>query len=313
MEGTFLHLGDFARALQHFEKSLLLYDPELHRDDASRYSVNAVIGARGHAAWTLWFLGKPDQALNQIEEALTLARELSEPHGLAHTLCFGACLHQLRGEYRMAHERAEAAMAISNDHGLMLYQASATIVRGWALIEQGRQGEAIELMRQGLAAHDAIGVGVTRTHFLALLVEGLYEAGQSEEGLRVLEEALALAQQNGEQYYQAELYRLKGKLLLMRSTGRALGQAATGGQAVEAELPADTEAEDCFNQAIEIAKRQNAKSLELRAVMSLARLCQEQGRSEEVRGRLAQLYSTFTEGFDTKDLREAKAMLHEVA
>jgi len=98
----------------------------------------------------------------------------------------------------------------------------------------------------------------------------------------------------------------------MRSTGRALGQAATGGKAVEAELPADTEAEDCFNQAIRIAQLQNAKSLELRAVMTLARLCEDQGRSEEIRGRLAQIYDTFTEGFDTKDLREAKAMLDEV-
>src|SRR5262249_62062075 len=112
-----------------------------HRDEAFRYSMNAVIGARGHAAWTLWFLGKPDQALNQIEEALTLARELSEPHGLAHTLCFGACLHQLRGEYRMAHERAEAALDISNDHGVMLYQASAKVVRGWAVVGQVRTGE----------------------------------------------------------------------------------------------------------------------------------------------------------------------------
>ena len=138
----------------------------------------------------------------------------------------------------MAQERAEAAMAISNDHGLLLYQASATVVRGWALIEQGRRGEAIELMRQGLAGHQAIGVAVSHTYFLALLVEGLNKAGQSEEGLRVLEEALALAQHNGEQYYHAELYRLKGKLLLMRSTGRALSDRLHRAEkAVETELP----------------------------------------------------------------------------
>jgi predicted ATPase len=314
MEVTLIHLGDFARAIQHFEKALLLYDPELHRYDAFRYSQNSVVGARCHAAWALWFLGKPDQALNQIGEALTLARELSEPHGLAHTLCFAAVLHQLRGESRMAQERAEAAIAISGDHGLMLYQASATVVRGWALIEQGRQDEAIELIRQGLAAHRAIGVEVSRSHFLALLAEGLSKAGRNEEELRVLEEALALTQRNGEQYYQAELCRLKGKLLLMRSTGRALAQAATGGKsALEAELPGDNEAEECFNQAIKIAQRQNAKSLELRATMSLAHLCHTQGRAEEARDCLAQIYGTFTEGFDTKDLREAKALLDEVA
>jgi predicted ATPase len=278
MEVTLFHLGDFARAIQHFERALLLYDPELHRDDAFRYSQNSGVGARCHAAWALWFLGKPDQALNQIEEALTLARELSEPHGLAHSLSFAAVVHQLRGEYRMAQERAEAAIAVSRDHGLTLYQASATIVRGWALIEQGRPDEAIELIRQGVAAHQAIGVEVSHSRYLALLAEGLNKAGRTEEGLHELEEALALAQRNGEQYYQAEIYRLKGELLLMPSTGRALHLTAMGGKAVvEGELPRDIEAEDCFNQAIKIAQRQNAKSLELRAVMSLARLCQNHG------------------------------------
>src|SRR5262249_5623029 len=216
------------------------------------------------------------------------------------TLSFAAVVHQLRGEYRMAQERAEAAIAVSRDHGLMLYQASATIVRGWALIEQGRQDEAIRLIRQGVAAHQAIGVEVSPSRYLALLAEGLNKAGRNEEGLRVLEEALALAQRNGEQYYQAELYRLKGELLLNPSTVRALRRAAMGGKALVEGEPADNEAEDCFNQAIKIAQRQNAKSLELRAVMSLARLCQNQGRSEEARGRIAQIYETFTEGFDTK-------------
>ena len=157
MEVTCMHLGEFAPAMEHFEKALSLYDPERHRDDAFFYSQNPGVAMRCFAAWALWFLGQPDQALDRMQEALTLARELSEPHGLAHALFFAAILHQLRREERMAQEHAEAAIAISSEHGLVMYQAQATITRGWALIEQGRQEEAIEQMRQGLAAYQATG------------------------------------------------------------------------------------------------------------------------------------------------------------
>ena len=155
----------------------------------------------------------------------------------------------------------------------MLYQATATVTRGWSLIEQGWQEEAIKQIRQGLAAHQATGTELLRPHFLALLDEALGKNGQAEEGLRVLEEALSVAHSNGERYYQAELYRLKGELSLKQSKGRAHSQAATGGKAVvEAEPPVVTKAEDCFNHSIKIAQQQKAKSLELRAVMSVARL-----------------------------------------
>src|SRR5262249_48735241 len=155
LEITFMHLGEFALATQHFEKALSLYDPERHRDDAFRYAQNPGVAMRCFAAWALWFLGHPDQALDRIQEALTLAEELSEPYGLAHALFLAAILHQLRQEPQRAHELAEAALAVSNEHGLVLYQAMATITVGWALIEQGLLAEAIEQMRQGLAAHRA--------------------------------------------------------------------------------------------------------------------------------------------------------------
>ena len=314
METTFFHLGEFAQAREHFEKAFSLYDPERHRDDAFFYSQNPGVIMRCHAGWTLWFLGQPDEALNKIKEALTLARELTEPHGLAHALFFAAILYQLRREEPMAQEHAKAVISFSTEHGLVMYQAMATIVHAWALLKQGRTEQAIEQMRQGLAALQATGTERVRPHFLALLVEAMDADHQVEEGLRLLEEAQALIDGNSERYYQAELYRLQGELLLKQSKGRGIPQMLAGGKAVvEAESPAVTNAERCFNESIKIAQRQKAKSLELRSVISMARLYQNQGRLKEARGLLTQIYDNFTEGFDTMDLREAKALLNELS
>jgi DNA-binding winged helix-turn-helix (wHTH) protein/predicted ATPase len=279
MEITFMHLGEFGVALEHFEKALLLYDPERHRDDAFRYAQNPGIAMRCFAAWSLWFLGKPDQAMIRIEEALTLARELSEPYGLALAFFFSAILHQLRREVKLAQERAEAALAVATEHGLALYHAMTKIVLGWALNEQGHR-EGIGQMRQGIEGHRATQTQVLLPHFLALLAEGLGKSGEVEKGLRVSKEALAVVHRNGEAYYQAELCRIRGEL-------------SPAGQA-----------EQWFKQAIKIAQQQKARSWELRAAMSLAHT-----RSEEARALLRQIYDTFNEGFDTRDLKEAREIL----
>jgi len=313
MEITFLHLGEFDLALEHFEKALSLYDPEQHRDDAFRYAQNPGVAMRCFAAWALWFLGKPDQALARIDEALTLARELSEPYGLAHALFFAAILHQLRREERMAHLSASAALAVSSEHGLVLYKAMSRFTVGRALIEQGRREEAIAQMRQGLAAYQATGTEVLLPHFMAVLAEALGKTGQTEEALRLAEEALSVIDRNGEGYYKAELYRIKGELLLMQVRDRGFSRAATGGESVSHTEPqAVTRAAACFDQSIKLAQVQKAKSLELRAVMSLARLYQNQGKPEEALALLAPIYDSFTEGFETTDLREAKALLDEL-
>jgi predicted ATPase len=303
MEVTFTHLGDYAQAVEHFEKALLLYDPELHRDDAFLYALNPGVAMRCFGAWALWFLGLPDQALNRIQEALGLARELSEPHGLAHALFFAAILHQLRREARLAQEHAEAVIAVAREHGMVMYQALATMTRGWALIEQGWEEEAIEQMRQGLAAHQATGANLMCPHFLALLAEALAKTRQAGEGLQVLEEALEIAFRTGERSYQAELYRLKGERLMTQSKGQSAALAARS----------LADAEDCFNQSIRIARRQKAKSLELRAVKSAARLYQHERKRKKARDILVPVYESFTEGFDTLDLREAKTLLAELA
>jgi predicted ATPase len=311
---TLLHQGEFSLALEHLEKALSVYDHKLHRDDALLYGQNPGVAIQCHAAWTLWFLGQPDEALERIQEALVLARELSEPHGLAHTLYFAAILHHLRREEQLAQEHSEAAIAVSSEHGLALYEAMATIMRGWSLTEQGWEEEGFEQMRQGLAAHQATGAKVARSHFLALLGEASGRNGQAEEGVRLLDEALELANRNGERCYQAEVYRIKGELLLMQAASRDLSRAATiGGTAVEPEPPEVAQAEGCFNLSIKIAQQQKAKSWELRAMMSLAQLYQKRGKRNEARNLLAHIYDRFAEVFDTVDSREAKAMLNDLS
>jgi predicted ATPase len=166
-------------------------------------------------------------------------------------------------------------------------------------------------MGEGLTAHRLTGAEVILPHFLALLVEAFAKAGQVEEGLRVLDEALAVIHRNGERYYLAELYRIKGELLLLKATDRRLSRAAVGAPAVLD--PWDAQAEECFHQSIKIARQQKAKSWELRTAMSLARLYQDQNKRAEARGLLERIYRDFTEGFATADLREASALLDQLS
>ncbi|HMG34099.1 MAG TPA: AAA family ATPase [Blastocatellia bacterium] len=313
MEITYMHLGEFALAVDHFEKALSLYDHERHLDDALRYAQNPGVAMRCFAAWSLWFLGRQDEALKRIEEALSMARALSEPHVLAHALFFAGILHQLRREESQAQQYAEAALAVSIEHGLVLYQAMATITRGWAMMSQGQHDEVIEEMRQGIAAHKATGAEVLLPHFLALLVESLGEQCQCEERLRLLEEALAVVRRTGECCYEAELHRIKGEVMLRQVTGRRLSRAAAGGASVfEVESPAFAHAEACFQKSIEIARVQHAKSLELRAAMSLARLYRNPYKQREARGLLIEIHDSFTEGFDSVDMREARELIESL-
>jgi len=242
-------------------------------------------------AGALWFLGYPDQALQRSYEALTLARELSHPFRVATALGSAAWIHMLRREGQSTYEQAEAALVLAREHGFAFRVAQSTILRGWALVEQGQREAGIAQIRQGLAAFRATGAG----GHLYLLVEAYRRLGQREEGLRVVAEALAMSGGMGESQETAELYRLKGELLLTHSAAH------------------QAEAETCFHQALDIARRQQAKSLELRVAMSLARLWQHQSKRAEAYALLAPIYGWFTEGFDTADLQEAKALLDALA
>src|SRR5262249_31145417 len=209
-------------------------------------------------------------------------------------LHFAGVLHHIRREGHAAQTWAEAVMTLASEQGLPFWLAAGTILRGAALAAQGHGEEGMGQVRQGLAAHRGTGAEIGRPHILAQLIEAYGQSGQADEGLRVVAEALTTVDTTGERYWEAELYRLKGELLLARSP--------------EQHVEADT----CFRQALTIARHQQAKLLELRAAMSLARLWQHQGKRAEAYELLAPLYGWFTEGFATADLQEAKALLGEL-
>ena len=230
-------------------------------------------------------------------EALHLAQDLGHPFSLVIVLFWVAWLHREHGEGRVALEHADMGIALASEHGFPFYVAWGTVHRGAALIAQKQWMEGVVQIRQGLEAREE---EATRTVSLAWLAEGYGGAGQVEEGLATVAEALRLVEKNDECIYEAELYRIKGELLL---TQEGLRPKAEG-------LRRKTEeAEVCFLKAIEVAQKQQAKSLELRAVMSLARLWQQQGKKAEAHHMLSEVYNWFTEGFDTKDLQEAKALI----
>jgi len=198
-------------------------------------------------------------------------------------------------------------IALASEQGFPHWSAGGTFLRGWALAEQGQGEEGIAQMRQGIAAWQALGVEQLGQPFV-LLAEVCGKAGQTEEGLHLLASALAEVQKSGERWWEAELYRIKGELTLQQSKVQSPKSPAPSTQ-----HPApNTQAEACLLKAIELARRQSAKSLELRAVMSLSRLWQQQGKTEEARQQLAEIYGWFTEGFDTSDLQEAKVLLQEL-
>jgi predicted ATPase len=301
MQGEVLYnLGEFVQAREHLDQGAAFYDSQQHRSHALLYGNDTGVACHSFAAFTLWILGYPDQALKRSYEALTLARELTQPFSLAMALLFTAWLHQYRREVQAAQERVEAAITLSTEHGFPLWLAQGTALQGWALAEQKQVEEGIAKLRQGLTAYRAIGGEVWRPYFLVLLTEVYGKKGKAEEGLTALGEALAVVEKTGGCLYEPQLYRLKGKLTLAQSSVQSLASSV------------QKEAEECFWKAIEIARRQSAKSLELRAVMSLSRLWQQQGKQKEAHQMLAEIYGWFTEGFDTKDLQEAKALLEEL-
>ena len=252
LEITNTHIGNFELALNHYEAALALYDPAQHRDDSFLYALNPGVAMPCFAAWACWFLGRADEALERMDEGLALARELSEPQGLAHAELFACLLHQFRGDHRAAQQFAESAIEVSHAHGLVLYGAMADVMKGWTLSEQGYEEDGIELMREGLAALDATATSLVRPQFLGLLAEALAKVDRVDEAFAVLDEATTMVSDTGERYYEAELYRLKGELLLMKDK-RA-------------------DAEGCFKRSLQIAEKQKAKSWQLRTETSLARL-----------------------------------------
>jgi predicted ATPase/class 3 adenylate cyclase len=296
--------GEPAAARPHQEQGLRLHDPQRHRAHAALYSGHDP-GVCCHmlAVPCLWLLGYPDQAVASIQAALTLAQQLAHPLSLALALYWAAVLHHLRREAPLTQARAEAAMTIATDQEFPEHFARATPLRGWALATSGHGEEGIAQIQEGLDAYRRRGATLDRPYFLALLAEALAQGGQIRAALEALAEALARLPKSGVHWWEAELHRQRGELLLRRAARSHPPQSSEN----------EHDAEICFQHALDVARHQQATSLELRAAMSLARLWQQQGKRAEAYELLAPVYGWFTEGFDTADLQEAKALLDELS
>ena len=242
-----------------------------------------------------WVLGYPDQALQRSHAAHAMARELSHTFSLGYALAWTVFVPQFRRDGRTVQGWAEALVTLATEQGFTQLLLFGTMLRGWALAAQGQGEEGIAQMRQGLTAWQTMGVKTGVPYCLTLLAEACGANGQAAEGLRLLAEALAVVHDTEERFHEAECYRVQGELLLMQVT------------------PDERQAETSLQHALDVARRQQARSWELRAALSLSRLWQQQGKRAEARELLAPIYGWFTEGFDTPDLQEAGALLEKLA
>jgi adenylate cyclase len=287
-------LGKYAAGLGHLEQVLAFYSPKQHH-----HSLVMLRGsdpgpsALAYAACCLWCLGYPDQAAARSQQAIALARELGHPFTLADVLAYGGCLFsEMRRDAPLLQACAEELRQLATEK-VQGWMASGTWYWGEALARQGFLEDGIAAMREGLERQQDAAELCNRTGCLCSQAEAQGQVGRPEDGLNTLAKALLLVEQTDERYYEPELHRLHAELLL-----------AQGDEA---------EAEVSLHSAMELARRQQAKSWELRAALSLARLWGEQGRVDEARRMLAEVYDWFTEGFDTPDLQEARALLEALA
>ena len=315
--------GEFEAALDHSERGIPLYDPTAHsptRSPALPGNIDPGVSSRMHAAWTLWVLGYPERAAARMREALALAQSIAHPFSLAHTHRFGAAFHLSRRERAAVQDQADTAVALSTEHGFGAVLKAARYHQGWVLEEQGRGEEGLAPMREWVAICRDTRTAILIPTYLAWLAEVYGELGRPAEGLALVRDALAAETDSGYRFWTAELHRVKGTLTLQAgpagvagTSGPRPGKSARPTPQVTAHgTPAEEQAEACFLEALELARRQRAKLFELRAATSLGRLWARQGRGGEARALLSDVYGWFVEGFDTPDLTEAKALLEEL-
>jgi predicted ATPase/class 3 adenylate cyclase len=292
-------MGNPSASLERYERAIALHDPAKDRALTLRYGEHLGVFVRIWMAWTLWILGHPDRAVRVCREAVQLGREAGHPFSLAYALLWAAVVHVMRRERQPARELAEAAMAIAEEEGFAFVLEGGRLVRVWSRLDP-RQGNresdrAIAEFRQALAKMGTTGSQVSSPMILGDLATACLEMGRHRDAQATAEAALALSRKTHQPYWDAELLRIRAEALL--------GQQGA----------ARNEAECLMRQALDLARSQKAKSHELRVAVSLGRLWQEQGRAERARELLAPIYDSFSEGFDTPDLKDARALLEQLS
>jgi DNA-binding winged helix-turn-helix (wHTH) protein/predicted ATPase len=289
--GTLYYLGEFAASADFLGQAEDYYERQQHSTYIARYGVDVGVFCRSLLAFPLWCSGYPDRALQKGHEALTLAQEFGHPFSVAVARARMAQVHQFRREVGAAYAWAETLITFATDEGFAHYVAMGRSLQAWAVAAQAGGTPNIGQLHQSMMSRQAIGIKMAQAQQFALLAELYAHAQRVGDALDALTDAWALAQQTGEAYYTAELHRLQGEILLHQSAANA------------------AQAETCFQRALTIARRQQAKSLELRAAMSLSRLWQQHGKQAEAWQLLSDVYGWFTEGFETADLQEARSLL----
>ena len=297
---TAYNRGQFSLAQAQIEVALPLYDPQRHNPQASSGREDPGILCLTTLISILWMRGYPDQAQQTLHKAHALAEQSADP--LSHAMVLGqaAVLHQRRREGRATLAAADAFLTLAQEQGFSFRAATAMIYRGWALADCGDVQAGIEQIRTGLDAIETHGSVLARPYYLGLLGEAYGKASQIEEALQVVKEALTIAQVNDDRFYEAELWRLMGALLRKETASEKRARKN------------EEEAERCFWQALKIAQQQKTKALELRVMISLGSTWAAQGKEKEAYRLLEKGYRWFTEGFDTVDLQEAKALLERL-
>jgi predicted ATPase/predicted Ser/Thr protein kinase len=294
--GSFFVLGEPEESLKHAEQVIDIHDSSKHSSLLLSQLGQDVKGASlCWASYALWFLGYSDRSRETAQRGIAFCRELDHPFTLCFSLNFTARLHLFIREIQVVQELMKELRVLSEEYGFRQWLGSVSIYEGRTLVEQGESNEGVARIRRGMAVFRATGSAMFVPFYFNELAESLGKAGQAEEGLAVLDEARTLVERTGERFYEAELHRLNGELLLKQGAN-------------------EVDVERHYQKAIEVARHQNARSLELRATVSLCRMRQARGtqdKREEARQMLEAIYGWFTEGFDTADLQEAKALLEE--
>jgi adenylate cyclase len=297
---TYFFLGEFEQARQHLERVLALYDDERHSSHTFVFGDNPATSARSVLASVMWLLGYPDQSLRVSEQNLSILRSsVQHVPSLVFSLDVAAFLRQYLGDAPAIHALADEALALSEQHSLAFFGAMAAMLRGWALTREGDLGEGLAQMRRGLAAQLATGAVLARPYWLCLIAEAIDRTDGAGAGLELLAEAERAVEQTQERYWEAEIHRVRADLL------RA---------AAESDAPsAVPSADESYQHALDVARRQGARSLELRAAVSLAQAWHAAGRRHEARKVLTPIYDWFSEGHETTDVQAAAALLTELS
>jgi predicted ATPase len=289
---SLLVAGEIAKAREHFDSASALYDADKHRPLVARIGHDLGVMTLCHRGIDLWLLGYPDAARADIDRALSEAREFQHAATLMYALNYNSIVNALRRD--IANAQVDELLALADERGALFWKASGGLIKSWLFLLEGHASDAVTSFSSAIPIYRSTGATIFVPLFLSMLGRAFAERRQFDPARRCIGEAIALAETSGERWFDAEIYRIGGEIELGSSE------------------PKGPNAQRYFEQALDVARAQQARSLELRAAVSLARLWRGQGRRTEARDLLAPVYEWFTEGFDTLDLKEAKALLEEV-